>query len=151
MPKTAKQGKNLTDTIDAYSNPYDLPREDIKKIITTFNELMGLTMIKQGSVFRMPKGVGYMGVFKAKTNRGVLDYQLFNSTGIKRMIKNKHSGNYSAFMRWYVKSPYAQGIYSEALGLYTYKSPRYFNRYLAKQIKENNTINLYYDKPVRKY
>jgi len=102
-------------------------------------------MIEEGKLYYLPGRLGVLGVFRIPViGRGVFDYQLFKSDGTKVWKKNLHSSSYSARFLWRVKRSHFS-LPDKTL-VFKWEAPRYWKRYLAKRIKDNNSINLYLDK-----
>lgn len=130
---------------EEYENPHNITRTEYRKILYAFNSLLANAIIYEGVTFVLPKGVGTLGVYKKPTTkRGYFDYATFNKTGIKRWIQNHHSGNFRAKVIWNLSVPWCQ-LPVIVHNMFRFKPARLVNRTLAKAIKEQNTINLYYD------
>lgn len=103
-------------------------------------------VVNNGTIYKLPFSLGLMGVRKKATyGRGAFDYKLYSETGQKYWRKNLHSDRWVGRIKWDIKWLYVMGSRDIPLWIYKFKPCRDFSRYLAKQIKENNTINKYYD------
>lgn len=153
MLKMSKQSKQTNkvyltdqDIFETYSNSHQLKKIEFITILRVFSYLLTKTIIDGGKVFSLPLRLGKLGVIKFKNiGKKIIDYNHFNKTGEKILLKNYHSAGYIAKFYWMRDWP-AFGIGSNDINnIFGLKLCRDFSRYLAKQIKDNNAINRYYE------
>ena len=102
-------------------------------------------VIYEGISYYLPENCGVLTVLKKKTRRvGYFDYATFNKLGIRRFIKNNHSGGFKAQLHWII-SPKTGAFPALISKLHQFKPTRYAKREIAKAIKNYNTTSLYYD------
>lgn len=126
-----------------YPNPHNLSKEEIKLILDTFHFSLMKDMIDTGTAYILPFQLGLLGVFRVGVyGRGVFDYQLYKDTGIKRYHRNNGTNQEVAVFKWIRTF----GHYSSKLrhSVYNFKASRHWKRYIAKRMKENNSILSYY-------
>lgn len=148
MQKTKREKvyKDFNDIYLSYPHADSVTKAQFKLILKTFNYLLIKSMVDEGKVYQLPKKLGVMGVFKLPVaGRGVFDYKLFHTDGTKLWRKNLHSSSYAAQFKWKLLFPRTD-LPTYISKPFRWNATRYWRRYLARQIKENNTINLYYDK-----
>lgn len=124
-----------------YENKYELTRAEYRLILKTFNHMLMRYMIETGNAIRFPKLLGLLKINKRKAGEA-FDYKYYMETGKIRIHKNKHSAGYYAKWYWDQSSPRTNYPFQ---GLWKFKATRDHNRFLAKQIKEHNYINKYYE------
>lgn len=136
--------KNISKSFSAYENRFNISYRDFIFIIKSFLVLLSESIVNDGKVYKLPYGLGSLGVRRRPTyGRGVFDYELFKKEGIKVWKKNMHSGMYSAQVFWDKRSNrYTLPDYTHVFKL---RPCRDLARYLSQQIKNNNSINKYYD------
>ncbi len=142
QPNLDKAYLTLSDLYEHFPDKEEVPLEQYKLILKTFNYTMVKSMIEEGKVYLLPNKLGALGIMKQRVfGRGVFDYNLYKKEGIKVWKKNLHSSSYAARFTW------DQRVHRTVLtdNIYKWDPPRDWKRELAKQIKENNTISLYYD------
>jgi hypothetical protein len=99
-PKTPKLVANVHDIFETYPNPHNVTRATYRKVLTAFNYLLGRDAVNTGDSYQLPNQTGLFGVYKKKTSaRGYFDYHTYNTLGIKRYLKNAHSGGYRATIK----------------------------------------------------
>ena len=127
-----------------YNNESNLTKVEYTFIVRTFFFLLSKAMIYQAKSFVLPSKLGVIGIRKVPTHgRGYFDYQLYRKTGIKRYLKNNHSEQLVARVYWH--QPYSK-MRDTLVCLFKLVPSRIFSRGIAKHIKDNNAITLYYDK-----
>lgn len=136
---------NEINAFETYNNKYKISFLDFKLILKTFFSILQFELIGSGNVIKLPFSLGTLSIRKKETPKigGVFDYKLFKETGIKRYIKNDHSSKYLAKYHWDTSYPQFDSTLPNSV--FDYFPPRFFKRYLAKEIKDNNAINRYYD------
>lgn len=146
MPRIKQLDKKayltICDFYDKYPDKEEISLEEYKLIAKTFNYFLVKSMIEEGKLYLLPNRMGVLGILKQRVfGRGVFDYNLYKKEGIKVWKKNLHSSSYAARFIW------DQRIHRTDLKdhIYRWDPPRDWKRELARQIKENNTISLYYD------
>lgn len=142
--KKNKRQRTTVDSFAAYDNKYEITYEDYCLILKTFNVILGEKLL-EGQVFTMPHRLGLFSIRKRKTfGKGSFDYQHYKQTGEKVWKKNFHSGGYAGIFDWSIRSPWTD-LKGSKRGLFEFKPARAIKRTLASKIKENNSINKYYD------
>ena len=117
---------------------------DYKLISQTFFYLLMSSIIKDGKVYQLPFGLGTLSVRKRPViGRGVFDYHLYQKEGIKLWKKNLHSEQFAATIFWDTRWP--RYSINNAGHVFRFSATRHFNRELSHTIKQENTINKYYD------
>ena len=138
-----KKSKNLHDIYIESALKDKISKYDFMLICETFTHLLAKSMIEGGIVYRLPHRLGSLGINKTKTaKKFYIDFKHYNATGEKIPLKNKHSQGYYARFRWKKAAPYAIFPYKK---MFTFKPTRANKRYLAKCIKEKNTITKYFE------
>lgn len=100
MQRTTKQLSNWNDLFDLYDNPHKITKKEFRTILYTFNSLLAHQVIYEGKSFYLPENCGVLTVLKSKTSRrGYFDYASFNKLGIKRFIRNNHSGGFKGTIK----------------------------------------------------
>lgn len=148
MQKTKRDRvyKSFDDIYESYPNKGKVTKAEFKLVLKTFNYLLVKSMVEEGKIYQLPKRMGAMGIFKLPVaGRGVFDYKLFHLDGTKVWKKNLHSSSYAAQFKWKLLFPRTD-LPSQVSRVFKWHATRYWRRYLATQIKEKNTINLYFDK-----
>lgn len=141
-----KASRTLRDLYEAFPNKDEIPYHEYRLILKTFNYLFVKSMIESGKVYYIPGHLGVMGIFRVPVaGRGVFDYKLYGETGVKVWKKNLHSSSYTARFIWMLRYPRAI-LPKHILTAFKWEAPRFWKRYLAREIKEKNAINRYYDK-----
>lgn len=129
----------------AERSKYYCTKTDYKKISLLFFKLLSKEIIDNGYVFKMPNRLGTIKVvkFKAAKKRSIdwkTTNELYgeynkNNTDKKRVyFNNEHSEGYSVRYWWEASRWLKYNM------LYRFKPTRANNRYLNKQIKDNNSI-----------
>lgn len=150
MLKQPKEtNKNYYTDIDiweTYENPHKITKAQFNLALHTFVFAMIKSIIDEGKVYYLPPKLGKIGITKG-TNKGkkILDYDYFKKTGDKKYHKNFHSSGYLARFNWMKDFTRFNIGNQRATNVFDIKLCRYFSRYLASQIKNNNVINKYYD------
>lgn len=84
---------NLKDSYEDFEFKDEIDYPTYRMIMATFHLTLLDSMMNEGAVYMLPQGLGHIGCFQRSTyGRGVFDYKLYNTEGIKRYIKNNHSG-----------------------------------------------------------
>ncbi len=136
--------RSCTEAFKTYENPYQLTQTEYNLIVRSFFVLLGQSMVNTGRNYLLPFGLSSLGIAKVPTfGRGVFDYQRYKETGEKIYKKNTHSSGMIGIFKWDNRWP----RFKVPPPAYTFKfsACRDLARYLAKRIRENNTIIKYYD------
>lgn len=133
------------DIYEVYPDKDKISFSDFKLISKTFFHLLTKSMVDEGKVYYLPPKLGTLGIYKTAKTKKMIDYDLYKKTGIKANIQNRHSHGHMGKFYWQTIWPRYRVSTLENPTIFRYKAPRYLSRYLAKQIKENNTISKYYD------
>jgi hypothetical protein len=142
--ETSKYYLNELDIFKTYPNKYQITHNDFAIIARTFFFVMMRRMIYEYETYKLPYGLGRMGIFKKTTyGKGVFDYKLYKEEGIKHWHKNLHTHNYVARIKLDPRWPNC--IYDSIGRMIKFKANRNSSRELAKHLKENNVIYKYYD------
>jgi hypothetical protein len=132
------------DMFKAYPNKYEITSKDFVLIVKTFFFIMVRSMIYDYKIYKLPYGLGHLGIYKRKTiGRGYFDWDLWKKEGLKRWKKNLHTHGYAAQGRWDTRYPKVQH-YSE-VAIFKFKLARDSARELGQYILKNNVIHNYYD------
>ena len=135
------------DIFNSYDNPHKIDKNTFLLILRTFMVLFVKSMVEEGKVYTLPYFLGVLGVRKRKPAKPVyVDYGHYRKTGEKRMHLNFHSNGYIARFKWNKPDLRLPGSTPyKFLLCQDFQASRQTVRYLAKQIREQNTINKYYD------
>lgn len=105
------------------------------------------SMITTGGIYKLPKGVGTLGVFKKHQEYKPLNYQHFKETGELIPLANLHSSKYIFKFSWLKHTAFrhmgANTYVSDAI---KFRPARYFTRRLAYNIKNNLNIIAFRDR-----
>jgi hypothetical protein len=133
----------IIDIYETFPFKDEIEKDNFLNICKTFNALFVKHLVETGNVLRVPNSLGTLSIRKRKSGkRKNLDLIHLARTGEKRYIKNKHSENYYARYHWSKKFPYLLTSYPVA---YKLVMSRKAKRFLSSSIKNNNTINKYYE------
>lgn len=90
MPETSKSQRinrnyvTPTELFVKYDNKFGISKYDFNLIVKIFFKTLAHSMMVEGKVFQIPKRLGTLGIRKRPTfGRGVFDYNLFKSEGLK--------------------------------------------------------------------
>lgn len=83
----------------------DIPYQRFKRILTTFNEFVGESILDASECFKMPLGLGYVCIVKYKPKRYdknslSKDYKTSNELGKTIYHLNEHSNGYKYRLYW---------------------------------------------------
>lgn len=135
---------NEYDMFKEYPNKYDISTKDFCLIVKTFFLIMVNNMIYNYKIYKLPYGLGHIGIYKRKTvGRGYFDWGLFKKEGLKVWKKNLHSSEYAVSGAWDNRYPKVQRHYE--FGIFKFKLARPSARILGQHILKNNVIHNYYD------
>jgi len=125
-------------------NP-DIDKRKFLLIIKTFFYLLMKSVIDEGKVYFFPNKLGIFGTFKSKTKPKMVDFSHFKKTGQTIFRRNLHTHGLMTKTTWIMRWPKFDVGDASLNNVFRYKCTRDFNRYLASKIKNENTINKYYD------
>jgi len=149
MSKQPKLSNNIYITLKSiYENSAlkdKISYKDYELISDTFFHLLTRSMIEEGKVYYLPPTLGTIGIYKTKKTKKMIDFDLFKKTGVKANIRNHHTHGSMAKVHWRTIWPQFRVSNFGHPTIFRFKIARDSARYLAKQIKENNTISKYYD------
>ena len=91
MPKTRKLVSNYTDMYEAFPHKDKVTRHEYRLILKMFNTILRKTLIYTGSGFKLPYGIGNIGITSSPGSRKIFDYQHYKETGEKRNLVNLHT------------------------------------------------------------
>ena len=104
-----------------------------------FGDRIFKELIKEGSSFKMPNGIGTLTIYKKETKRSKsVNYKLTKDLGYTVYHTNYHSDNQHAYIDW--------DTYHPCKTIFKFKAIRRHTRHLAKCIKDDNAINTYFEK-----
>lgn len=154
MVKTPPTTPIVKDSVRYLSYDYqNFPHKDTitfaqyRLIVTTFYMTFMESVITEGHIYKLPKGNGFFGVLKKKTNNEGTDYQHFKETGevIKHM--NLHTSRYRCCITWLKSLPFRElGMSPYINNMIQFKTCRYFTRRLASKLKTELNINIFRDR-----
>lgn len=125
---------------EAYDNPYGVTRAEYHAIIRLMNKLFIEAIVETGYALRFPLALGALLVQRQKPKLRPIDLNHYMKTGEKVYHRNRHSHGYMARWKW-DKNMRRARILNRAF--YEYVPIRFAKNYLAKCIKEKNTIIKY--------
>ncbi len=106
IPKRSRKAKSLG-LIEAYqlyvkTADSPLPYKEYRKICEEYNKALMRRVLEEGERAKLPMGLGYIRVHKAKMNYNYMkfDYGTFNATGLKTYHVNDHSDDFKARILW---------------------------------------------------
>lgn len=128
-----------------YKNKYNISKDVFLLIVKTFFVALNDSILKTGTVYKLPFGTGYFGVMKRQLlDAKVFDFQHYKETNEKRYLTNNHSEKFVARIKWVTLKGYSGGVPKEFRNVFTFSPVRANKRQLAKLIK-TNSIYKYYD------
>ncbi len=140
--KTIPRSANLKASYNSFEFKDEIDYNTYRLIMNTFHIEMLNDMMENGTVYKLPFSLGIIGCFQRSTfGKGVLDYKLFNETGIYRYIKNNHTEGRSVRFVW--DNHYFNGVPNNYKGFYTWKAPRDTKRKLATLLKSDTSVTIY--------
>ena len=135
---------NELEIFRAYPNKYNITSKDFTLILKTFFFIMVHNMIYKYKIYKLPYGLGHMGIYKRNTiGRGCFDWKLFHTEGIKHWKKNLHTHGLAATCAWDRRYPKVRHYFE--FGMFKFKFARDSARELGRYINNNNIIHNYYD------
>lgn len=137
----------LADTYKEYlllhpkGTKYYLTAKRYREVNERFFELIHLYMITTGEPVKLPHGLGYLRLRRRRTSEELRKIDYFQTKKYKKAIyhENNHSNGYYVRYKWDKTR-----IYLKNKNMYGFRACRWANRFLAKNIKENNSIVKYY-------
>lgn len=134
---------NLTqlDAWEAYDNPYEVDKPTYMLSARTVNELIMRSIIEAGVFYKLPQGMGTLGIIRRRTetDKRLPDFNHYMKTGEKRPFRNKHSEGFYARFMWHKNLRTMKNEKS----IFKFEPSRTHRALLAQQIKQNNTIAKY--------
>ena len=144
MPKTYPKYRQESSFFDSYSNTHEISKVQFVLIIKTFFYLLTRRLL-EGHVYKLPFGVGLIGCLRqpiSKVTKGVFDYQLYKTTGIKRYHQNTHSHNQLVRIRW-ILTKHTDIVPKWFQTFFKFEPTRDWKREIATKIKSNFSILKY--------
>lgn len=128
----------------SYPNKNNITYKEFSKVVKSFFMKLSMDIVENGNVYRLPSGLGKIGVVKIKDSGKSFDWGHYGKTGEKVNYRNWHSDKYRAQIYWSYQYPSVTlPVISK---IWKFKPARTLNRYLALRIKQYNSIHKYYDK-----
>lgn len=146
MKKTTQQttyrSPNPREAYKSFELKNEIDYDTYRRVVVAHNILLMKSIMEEGAVYKLPWGLGKIGCFQRSTyGKGVLDYKLYNETGIYRYIKNIHSDGRVVRFVW---DPVGySGIPRELRGFYEWRAPRDHKRALARMLKDTGSVIIY--------
>lgn len=125
-------------------SPYYVTAKEYKQIMDTFCILLVKYMVNTGGKYKIPGGLGDLFVRRNKQviERGNkyrrVDFGATKKLGMNIYHQNKHSNGYYARFKWDKSKVYVVHKHT-----FKFNATRWAKRYLAQQIKKENTIVKY--------
>ncbi len=113
-----------------------------KEVWDLFATFLSKELIHTGKAYKLPFHLGTLQIRKDKSRRKTIDFHKTKQYGQTIYNTNNHSEGYYAFLYWDTHRPHCQ---MEFKSIYKIEFTRDNKRYLARQIKENNSITKYYE------
>lgn len=140
---------NLTwvNIYDQYDNIYNVSKKEYEAILRLTNKLFMEATIETGIPIRLPLKLGMLMVQRQKPKLRPIDLNHYMQTGEKIYHRNRHSHGYMARFKW---DKSIRKALLKHRACFEFLPTRWAKNYLAKCIKEKNTIIKYmeYDKSV---
>ena len=113
-----------------------------RKAYILFIEKVMEQVIKKGAAFKIPEGMGTLQIRKKICKTQAIDFKKSKELEMLVYHNNFHSGTYRAFYHWDKAAPHCNFLNKS---LWKFVGTRHNKRFLAKCIKEDNSINLYFE------
>lgn len=136
------------DIFKIYKNQYNIDKQQFVKIVQAFFVLLLKDMVNNGTVFYLPPMLGILGIVKQRLKKPLqrFDYVHYKATGEKIFLTNAHSEGWLAKFKWRLPNyRYKNTTFNNNTCNVRFIPSRFASRFLAKQIKQNNTIVKYYE------
>lgn len=138
--------KNRLTLIDVYkeypysqdtTSPYYCTKKEFTEINKAFNLLLVRYLINTGELYKFPGGLGNIKVRKrkARLDEQFIDFKKTKALGKTVHFQNMHSGGFYARFKWYKNR-----VSLANKNAFKFNPVRAAKRFLAKSIKERNTI-----------
>jgi len=129
-----------TNEVDPDSE-YFLDYKEFRNAVETLLTLHVMYVVNTGKKIHFPHGMGLLYIKRLKdyeNKHKKIDFGLTKKLGVTVYHRNKHSNGYYGRFKWDKSKHYIRNKQ-----LFKFKPSRAAARYLAKQIKEKNTIVRY--------
>ena len=137
--KNSLKRKTLLDIY--HLDTWSVSKEQFKAITKLLGEKLLEALLIKGQSIKLPRQLGTIMIRKRKTGiKKVIDFYNTKKYGVRMFHNNWHSEGYYVFLNWDKDFPVASFANKK---LYEMKLVRAKKRYLAKLIKENNSIANY--------
>lgn len=140
---------NITwpEIFEEYDNEYQVSRIEYEAILRLTNKLFMEAIIETGFYGALPLRLGVILIQRQKPKLRPIDLKHYMQTGEKVYHKNRHSHGYMARFKW---DKSLRKAWLKDRAFYEFIPIRSAKNYLAKSIKDKNTILKYmeYDKSV---
>ena len=134
----------IIDIYNSYERKNKPSKKVFKNVLLSFNYILMKDIIDNGTIYHLPKKLGLLYIGRSKTrdiHNRKMDMHHYMKTGEKVYFTNKHSLGYTASFKWDKHDSEYFQLYARMRAYFT--PLRGFKRYLAKCIKEHNTIQKY--------
>lgn len=139
------------DMWEDYPNPYGLEKDEFKSIISTFNHILMRDIIDNGSLRKLPMGLGMIYVAKRpitdhsdKKKRLQIESPKYYSAYRHKLglsaLTFRHSGYYFGKIVWSKYKTKARNA-----TLYVFSPLKNFVKHMAYMIREKHTIDKYWE------
>jgi len=120
--------------------------KEFTDILKFFNTSLLTSCAETGICYRLPGNCGILGAFRYKNDapeKQSLDFGYYSKTGILRKHRNTHTFGYKGFFQ--LNREHSLVALSPSRYVFKFIPSRPLTRYLAKCLKEKNTIHKYYN------
>lgn len=142
--ETLSDRVTIIDIYNSFPGKNKIDKKTFRNILLTYNYVLMKDMIDRGTIYYLPKKLGLLYIGRSKTKdikKRKMDMNHYMKTGERIYFTNKHSQGYTATFKWDKHDSEYFQLYARMRAYYT--PLRGFKRYLARCIKEHNTITKY--------
>lgn len=141
-PKTPRLVANYVDMYEVFPKKDMITRNEYRFVLKMFNNLLRQAVLKDALAFRLPYGVGLLGVSSAPAPSKVFDYQHYKETGEKRNLINLHTNGRTLKI---LAKPINNPLHFDyrIRSMYIFKAHRHMARELAALIKSGVPFEKY--------
>lgn len=114
---------------------------EFRLIQKTFFRLLRQSMLEEGKPYKLPEGIGIIGIFITGDEKRYYNFQHYKETGEKIYIRNNHSDKKQFGIKYVAGDKFQADI--PISYLFKFKAIRSFARELARNLKTKNSSSLY--------
>lgn len=141
MLKTIKLRHKCIHFYDNFEHKDKISKTEYRLITKTFLNLLRKSMLYEGKVYKLPEGIGMIGIFMTGQEKNYYNFQHYKETGQKIPIRNRHTERKQFGIKYVPGDKYISSVPLNFV--FKFKANRSFARELAAALKSKNTSSLY--------